>query len=64
MTSQVKRLKSSQADFDQQLDAMLAWESVSDKAVNERVDDIIAQVRAMGDEEVVELTNRFDRTSV
>jgi histidinol dehydrogenase len=64
MTSQVKRLKSSQADFDQQLDAMLAWESVSDKAVNERVDDIIAQVRAMGDEAVVELTNRFDRTSV
>ena len=64
MTSQVKRLKSSQADFDQQLDAMLAWESVSDKAVNERVDDIIAQVRATGDEAVVELTNRFDRTSV
>ncbi|NRP15977.1 histidinol dehydrogenase [Marinobacterium sp. xm-a-152] len=64
MTSQVKRLKSSQADFDQQLDAMLAWESVSDKAVNERVDDIIAQVRARGDEAVVELTNRFDRTSV
>ena len=64
MTSQVKRLKSSQAGFDQQLDAMLAWESVSDKAVNERVDDIIAQVRAMGDEAVVELTNRFDRTSV
>ena len=64
MTPQVKRLKSSQADFDQQLDAMLAWESVSDKAVNERVDDIIAQVRAKGDEAVVELTNRFDRTSV
>ncbi|NRP46272.1 MULTISPECIES: histidinol dehydrogenase [unclassified Marinobacterium] len=64
MTSQVKRLKSSQADFDQQLDAMLAWESVSDKAVNERVDDIIAQVRARGDEAVVELTNRFDRTTV
>ncbi|NRQ00933.1 histidinol dehydrogenase [Marinobacterium sp. xm-d-530] len=64
MTSQVKRLKSSQAGFDQQLDAMLAWESVSDKAVNERVDDIIAQVRARGDEAVVELTNRFDRTSV
>ena len=64
MTPQVKRLKSSQADFDQQLDAMLAWESVSDKAVNERVDDIIAQVRAQGDQAVVELTNRFDRTSV
>lgn len=64
MTPQVKRLNSSQADFDQQLDAMLAWESVSDKAVNQRVDEIIAQVRANGDEAVVELTNRFDRTSV
>lgn len=64
MTPQVRRLKSSQADFDQQLDAMLAWESVSDKAVNERVDEIIAQVRANGDKAVVELTNRFDRTSV
>ena len=64
MTPQVRRLKSSQVDFDQQLDAMLAWESVSDKAVNERVDEIIAQVRANGDEAVVELTNRFDRTSV
>jgi len=64
MTPQVRRLKSSQADFDQQLDAMLAWESVSDKAVNERVDQIIAKVRANGDEAIVELTNRFDRTSV
>lgn len=64
MTHQVKRLKSSQTDFDQQLDAMLAWESVSDKAVNERVDEIIMQVRAKGDEAVVELTNRFDRTTV
>ena len=64
MTPQVKRLKSSQTDFDQQLDAMLAWESVSDKAVNERVDEIIMQVRARGDEAVVELTNRFDRTTV
>ena len=64
MTHQVKRLKSSQTDFDQQLDAMLAWESVSDKAVNERVDEIIMQVRARGDEAVVELTNRFDRTTV
>ena len=64
MNPQVRRLKSSQADFDQQLDAMLAWESVSDKAVNERVDQIIAKVRANGDEAIVELTNRFDRTSV
>ncbi|QJD72297.1 histidinol dehydrogenase [Marinobacterium sp. LSUCC0821] len=43
---------------------MLAWESVSDQAVNQRVDEIIAAVRASGDSAVVELTNRFDRTQV
>ncbi|WP_292311907.1 histidinol dehydrogenase [Marivivens sp.] len=43
---------------------MLAWESVSDQAVNQRVDEIIAAVRASGDTAVVELTNRFDRTQV
>ena len=66
MTSKItiKRLVSSQADFNQQLDKMLAWESVSDQAVNQRVDEIIAAVRASGDSAVVELTNRFDRTQV
>ena len=66
MTSKItiKRLVSSQADFNQQLDQMLAWESVSDQAVNQRVDEIIAAVRASGDSAVVELTNRFDRTQV
>jgi histidinol dehydrogenase len=60
----IKRLVSSQIDFNQQLDQMLAWESVSDQAVNQRVDEIIAAVRASGDSAVVELTNRFDRTQV
>ena len=66
MTSKItiKRLVSSQIDFNQQLDQMLAWESVSDQAVNQRVDEIIAAVRASGDSAVVELTNRFDRTQV
>jgi histidinol dehydrogenase len=60
----IKRLVSSQPDFNQQLDTMLAWESVSDQAVNQRVDEIITAVRASGDSAVVELTNRFDRTDV
>jgi len=59
----IRRLKAGQADFDQQLKVMLAWESVSDTAVNERVDQILRQVREQGDAAVVELTNRFDATS-
>ena len=58
----IRRLKAGQADFDQQLKVMLAWESVSDRAVNERVDQILQQVREQGDAAVVELTNRFDAT--
>lgn len=59
----IRRLQAGQADFDQQLKVMLAWESVSDTAVNERVDQILRQVREQGDAAVVELTNRFDATS-
>ena len=58
----IRRLKAGQVDFDQQLKVMLAWESVSDRAVNERVDQILQQVREQGDAAVVELTNRFDAT--
>lgn len=59
----IRRLKAGQADFDQQLKVMLAWESVSDKAVNQQVDQILQQVREQGDAAVVELTNRFDATN-
>lgn len=59
----IRRLKAGQGDFDQQLKQMLAWESVSDAAVNQRVDQILQQVRQQGDAAVVELTNRFDATS-
>lgn len=60
----IRRLKADQSDFDQQLKKMLAWESVSDAQVNERVDQILRQVREQGDAAVVELTNRFDGTDV
>lgn len=62
-TINIRRLKTGQVDFDQQLKQMLAWESVSDAAVNQRVDQILQQVRQQGDAAVVELTNRFDATS-
>ncbi len=60
----IKRLNSSDETFWNELDALLAWESVSDDAVFTAVRDIIQGVRRRGDEAVIEFTNRFDRMSV
>ena len=60
----IQRLNSSDSEFWSQLDALLAWESVSDAAVNNTVTEIIAAIRGRGDAALVEYTNRFDRMSV
>ncbi|SDR75301.1 histidinol dehydrogenase [Halopseudomonas litoralis] len=60
----IARLDINQADFNHHLDGLLAWEGVSDKAVNERVEEIIAAVRARGDAAVVDYTARFDALDV
>lgn len=59
--SVINRLDTRQSDFDQQLQNLLAWESVSDNRVAGVVEDILHQVKQRGDEAVVEFTNRFDR---
>jgi histidinol dehydrogenase len=61
---EILRLDSQQADFSDQLDKLLAWESVSNKEVNRTVEDILERVKAEGDAAVVEFTNRFDRLNV
>lgn len=60
----MRKLNTTQAGFWSELDALLAWESVSDMAVETAVRNIIADVRARGDEAVIEYTNRFDRRQV
>ncbi|MBD3669406.1 MAG: histidinol dehydrogenase, partial [Gammaproteobacteria bacterium] len=60
----VKRLDTSAEDFWPQLDALLAWEGVSDDDVNQTVRHILSEVRRRGDAALVEMTNRFDRMSV
>lgn len=60
----IKRLDSTQADFSQQMDKLLAWEAVSDEKVNQIVNEILQRVEQEGDQAVVEYTNRFDNTSV
>ena len=59
----MKQLNTNDTDFWQSLDGLLAWEGVSDDAVNNTVRDIIADIRSRGDEALVEFTNRFDRMS-
>lgn len=56
----IRKLNTADADFQQQLDALLAWESVSDTGVNQVVNDVIADIRSRGDAALIDYTNRFD----
>ena len=54
-------LNSQTPDFTQQLDKLLAFETVNEPALLKTVDNIIAQVRQGGDTTVLQLTQQFDR---
>lgn len=60
----IKRLNSSAADFNQQLDRLVAWDDSQSKQIRDRVGQIIDQVRAQGDSALVELTNQYDHRQV
>ncbi len=57
---ELRTFSTADADFRQRLDEVLAWESVSDDAVNETVNRIIKDIRLRGDAALLEYTNRFD----
>lgn len=57
----IRKLDANQSGFEEQLKALLAWESVSDGAVLEIVDEVIAAVKTRGDQALLEYANRFDR---
>jgi histidinol dehydrogenase len=59
----IRRLSTADPGFQTQLDALLAWDSVSDAQVQQTVDTIIAQVRSRGDAALVDYTASFDRWS-
>jgi len=59
----ITKLDSTQDDFIKRLDSLLAWESVSDAAINTSVLNIIDKVRTKGDEALVEFSQQFDRVS-
>ena len=57
----MRKLSTQDADFEQQLTELLAFETVNDPELLHTVDDIIAQVRQHGDEVVLHLTQQFDQ---
>jgi len=61
---EISQLNSKQTDFWQQLDKTLAWESVSDDAVFNTVNEILKDVKKRGDAAVIEYTNKFDRVTI
>jgi histidinol dehydrogenase len=57
----IARFSSRDADFKPRLDALLAFESAQDESVDRTVAAILADVKARGDDAVLDYTNRFDR---
>ncbi|MGB3624098.1 MAG: histidinol dehydrogenase [Ketobacter sp.] len=61
MTLEIAQLDANQSDFEQRLNGLLAWDSVSDQGVQTAVAEIVTSVRQRGDAAVLEYTRRFDR---
>ncbi|MFP5467843.1 MAG: histidinol dehydrogenase [Gammaproteobacteria bacterium] len=57
------RLSTASADFEAQFARRLHWSADTDHAIEQRVADILADVRDRGDEAVLEYTARFDGLS-
>ena len=61
MMPDIRRLSSSQADFDRRLADLIAYESSQDVSVERVTGEILDDVRTRGDAAVLEYTARFDR---
>ena len=58
---EILRLNANELNFSDALDALIAWDSVSNTAVETVVREIIDKIRSDGDSALLEYTNRFDR---
>ena len=63
MRLKVNRLDASSIDFNTRMDALLAWESVSDPRVQQTVNDIIERIKQQGDTALLQLTKQLDRAN-
>ncbi len=57
----IKQINTQDTQFWSKLDQLLAWESVSDDAVFNTVNQILKDVKNKGDEAVLEFTAKFDQ---
>ena len=61
MSLLIRKLDSTQEDFRQKLDALLAFEASTDDAIEAAVTTILLDVKQRGDAAVLDYTNKFDR---
>ncbi|MDX1669597.1 MAG: histidinol dehydrogenase, partial [Limnobacter sp.] len=64
MSQMIRRLSTSQADFEEQFRHLLAYEESRDPQVETAVSDILHQVKTRGDQALIEYTSKFDRVDV
>jgi len=57
----IRQLNSADGDFSKALDSLLNRNEATDAGIEERVREILAAVRARGDQALLEYTGRFDR---
>lgn len=60
MPERLRRLSASAPEFSAALDKLLAWDSVSDAAVDSTVDAIVAAIRSQGDSALLDYTRQLD----
>ncbi|HCH25524.1 MAG TPA: histidinol dehydrogenase [Oceanospirillaceae bacterium] len=63
MRLKVNRLDASSIDFNNRMDDLLAWDSVSDPRVQQTVNDIIERIKQQGDTALLQLTKQLDRAN-
>jgi histidinol dehydrogenase len=59
----VRRFSTTEPDFEQNLKALLAFETAQDDNIDGVVANILRDVKKRGDAAVIEYTNRFDKTN-
>jgi len=60
----IRKLSANAEGFKAELEALLAWETVSNDSVNDIVKDVLKNVRQRGDEALLEYTAKFDRMTL
>lgn len=60
MTELMKLIKSSEHDFEKQLEEKMLWEETRDEKVESQVKKILSEVKSRGDAALLDFTARFD----